>query len=91
MDGIVREVKAEMLERRVKLRMNGKEWEVGQLLFADDTAFVVDSSKKLRRMIESFARVCTRRKLKENGGKSKVMVYERGLEGCEPIRVGLKN
>ena len=36
----------------------------------------------------SFARVCTRRKLKVNVGKSKVVVYERGLEGCEPIRCG---
>ena len=61
MDGVVREVKAEMLERGVKLRRNGREWEVGQLLFADDTALVADSSEKLRRMIESFTRVCTRR------------------------------
>ena len=26
MDGVVREVKAEMLERGVKLRRNGREW-----------------------------------------------------------------
>ena len=38
--------------------------------FADDTALDVDSSEKLRRMIESFVRVCTRRKLKVNVGKS---------------------
>ena len=58
------------------------------MFFADDTALVEDSSEKLRRIIESFARVCTRRKLKVNVGKSKVVVYERGLEGCELIRCG---
>ena len=77
MDGVVREVKAEMLKNGVKLRMNGREWEIGLLLFADDTALVADSSEKLRRIIESFARVCTRRKLKVNVGKSKVVMYER--------------
>ena len=88
MDGVVREAKAEMLERGVKLRRNGREWEDGQMLFADDTALDANSSEKLRRMIGSFARLCTRRKLKVNVGKSKVVVYERGLEGCEPIRCG---
>ena len=91
MDGVVREVKAEMLERGVKLRRNGREREVGQLLFADDTALVADSSEKLRRMVESFTRVCRRRKLKVNVGKSKVVVYERGWEGGNQYVVGLKN
>ena len=59
MDGVVREVKTEKLERGVKLRMNRGEWEVRQLLFADDTALGVDASKKLKWAIENFARVCT--------------------------------
>ena len=67
--------------------MNGREWKVGQLLFADDIALVADSREKLRRMIESFARVCTRRKLKVNVGKSKVVVYERGLERLSLIHI----
>ena len=60
------------------------------MLFADDTTLVADSSENMRRMIESFGRVCSRRKLKVNVGKSKVVVYERGLEGCELIRCGTK-
>ena len=58
------------------------------MFFADDTALVADSSEKLKRMIERFATMCTRRKLKVNVGKNKEVVYERGLEGCEPMRCG---
>ena len=41
-----------------------------------------DSEEKLRLMVEWFAEVCKRRKLKVNAGKSKVMVLngEKGLE-----------
>ena len=74
MDGVVREVNERVLGRGAKLKgRNGLTWEVNQLLFADDTALVADSEKKLRRLVNEFGRVCERRKLKVNVAKSKVM------------------
>ena len=48
-------------------------FEINQLLFADDTALVADSEQKLCRLMSEFGRVCERRKLRVNVGKSKVM------------------
>ena len=52
---------------------NGDRFEINLLLFADDTALVADSEEKLWRLVSEFGRVCERRKLKVNVGKSKVM------------------
>ena len=74
MDGVVREVNARVLGRGLRLKdENGLEWELNQLLFADDAVFVADSEEKLQRLVTDFGRVCERRKLKVNVGKSKVM------------------
>ena len=55
------------------LSANGGRFEINQPLFADDTALVADSEKKLCRLVSEFCRVCKRRKLRVNVGKSKVM------------------
>ena len=55
------------------LSANGGRFGVNQLLFADDTALVADSEKQLCRLVSEFGRVCERRKLRVNVGKSKVM------------------
>ena len=55
------------------LSANGGKFEINQLLFADDTALVADKEDKLCRLVSEFGRVCERRKLKVNVGKSKVM------------------
>ena len=52
--------------------MNGGRFEKNQQSFADDTALVADS-EKLCRLVSEFGRVCERRKLRVNVGKSKVM------------------
>ena len=52
---------------------NGGRFEIHQLLFADDTALVAHSDEKLCRLVSEFGRVCERRKLRVNVGKSKVM------------------
>ena len=44
-----------------------------QLLFAHDTALVADSEEKLCRLVSEFGRLCERRMLRVNLGKSKVM------------------
>ena len=63
------------------LNANGGIFQINQLLFADDTALVADS-EKLYRLVSKFGRVCERRKLRVNVGKSKVMRCSRsGNEG----------
>ena len=56
-----------------RLSANGGRFERNQLLFADDTALVADSEEKLCRLVSEFGRVCKRRMLRVNVGKSKVM------------------
>ena len=55
------------------LSVNGGKFQINQLLFADDTALVADSEEKLCRLVSVFGRVCKRRNLRVNVGKSKVM------------------
>ena len=74
MDGVVREVNVTVLVKGLELlSANGGRFEINQLLFADDTALVADSEAKLCRLVSKFGRVCERRKLRVNAGKSKVM------------------
>ena len=74
MDGVVREMDERLLGRGAKLKGRNKlSWEVNQLLFANATALVADSEKKLRRSMNEFGRVCERCKLKVNLAKSKEM------------------
>ena len=65
------------------LSVNGGRFEINQLLFADDTTLVTDSEKKLCRLVSEFGRVCKRRKLRVNVGKSKVMRCSRYGKGIE--------
>ncbi len=46
-------------------------------LFADNTALMAESERELQRVVDQFHNVCSRRKLRVNAGKSKVMVFER--------------
>ena len=82
-DGVVREVNAQVLGRGLKL-VDGSdnEWELNQLLFANDTVVVADSERKLCQLVTEFGRVCERRKLRVNVGKSKVMRCTRNEDGA---------
>ena len=74
MDGVVREVNVRVLGKGLELlSANGGRFEINELLFADDTALLADSEEKLCRFVSEFGRVCERRKLRMNEGKSKVM------------------
>ena len=78
MDGVVREVNVRVLGKEQELlSANGGRFEINQLLFADDKALVADSEEKLCRLVSEFGRVCERRKLRVNEGKSKVMRFSR--------------
>ena len=75
------------------LSENGGRCELIQLLFAYDTAPVVDLEEKLSRLMSEFGRVCEIKKFRENVGKSKVMRCSRNGNGgrkhvilnCEPF------
>ena len=74
MDGVVRGVNVRVLGKGFKLlNWNGSRFKINQLLFADDTALVADLEEKLCRLVSEFGRLCERRKLRVNVGKSKVM------------------
>ena len=68
------------------LSVNGRRFEINQLLFADDTALMADSEEKFCRLVSEFGRVCERRKLRVNVGKSKVMRCSRYGNG-DPMHV----
>ncbi len=85
----MREIHARMLGRGLSLvNADGREWNLSQLLFADDTALVADSEGRMRQLKE-FGRMCKRRKLKVNESKSKVMKCSRLVDG-KRINVALK-
>ena len=70
MAGVVREGMTRVMERETDRIMNGEdqEWEVNQILSADDTALVADSEEKLRSLVKEFGRGG---RLKVNVGKVK--------------------
>jgi hypothetical protein len=73
-DGVVGEVNARVLERGAALMSgSGGEWQLHQILYADDIALVADEGCKLHRLVSEFGRVCERCKLSVNVAKSKVM------------------
>ena len=89
MKSVVREVNVMVLGKGLELlSANGGTFEINQLLFADDTAPVADS-EKLCTLVSEFGRVCERRKLRVNLGKSKVMRCSRYGNG-DPMHVILK-
>ena len=96
MNGVVREVNVRMLGKGLELLgANGGRIDINQLLFADDTALVADSEEKLSGLMSEFERVCKRRTLRVNFGKSKAMRcsrYENGgrmhvILNFEPLEV----
>ena len=60
----------------------GREWRLPRLFYTEDFVLCGELEKDLRAMVEGFVKVCSRRVLKVNAVKSKVMVLngEQGLE-----------
>ena len=84
MVGVMKKVKMGIVRRRVRFLEDGKECRLPGLLYANDLVQCDESEEDLRAIMGRFAEVCRRRGLKDNAGKSKVMVLnvEEGLE-CE--------
>ena len=77
MDSVVREVNARVLGKGLELlSAPGGGCEINQLLFADVYCLVADSDEKLWRLLSEFVRVCDRRKLRVNVGKSECWSVE---------------
>lgn len=55
------------------INLNGSNWEVSVLLFADNTLLIADSKEKLRDFVNQFENICQEKGLKINPAKSKVM------------------
>ena len=78
MAGVVRAVNVRVLAKRLQLlSANGSRFEINEQLFADDSALLADLEFKLFRPLSKFGRICERRKLRVNVGKSKVMMCSR--------------
>ncbi len=52
----------------------------GDLSAVATLVLLTENEGMLQRTVDEFERVCKRRKLKVNAGKSKVMVFERARE-----------
>ena len=79
MDGAVREINVGVLGKGLELlSANGGRFEINQLFIS---TIVADSEEKLCRLVSEFGRVCERRNLRVNGGKSKVMRCSRYGDG----------
>ena len=63
MDVVVLEVNVRVLGKELEqMSANGSRFEINQLLFADDTALVAASAKKLCRLVSEFGRICERKR-----------------------------
>ncbi len=73
MDGCIREMKVGLWELGAGLNVRGVEQPLVAGLYADDTMLLIESEGMLQRIVDESDRVCKRKKLKVNTGKSKVM------------------
>ncbi len=80
MDGCIRGTKVGVRDLGATLNVRGVEQPLVAGLYADDTVLLAESEGMLQRIVDEFDRVCKRRKVKVNAGKSKVMVFERARE-----------
>ena len=75
------EVNGRVLRRGLELlSVNCARFEINHIL-KDDTALLADSEEKLCGLVSEFGRVCERRKLRLNVGKSKVVRCSRYVNG----------
>ena len=77
MDGCMREIKVKIRNVDTRLKINGMGWSVVASVFADDTVLFAESEEELQKTVDEFYSIYTRKKLKVNAGKSKVIVFKR--------------
>ena len=85
MDAMMEVVKMGIRRRGVRFLEDCREWRLTVLLYADEFVECGESEEDLRAMVGRFAEVCTRKGLKVNAGKRKVML----LNGEERLECGV--
>ncbi len=92
MDVRIRGMKVGIWDLGARLNVRGVEQPVVAVLCADDTVLLAESKGMLQRIVDKYNKVCKRRKLMLNAGKSKVIVFERvrgqTINFAKPYRVG---
>ena len=76
----MKEIQGRAVDVGVPMTCDGNEWKLPVLLFADDTVLMSDNELELQGLVTEFGTVCSKRNLKVNVAKSKVMVFERGAD-----------
>ncbi len=71
---VKREVKVGVWNVGDNLNVKGVEQPSVVGLYVDDTVLLAESERMLQKIVHEFDRICKRRKLKVNAGKSKVIV-----------------
>ena len=87
---VMKEFKMGMGRRRMRFQEEGRECRLSGLLYAEDLVLYAESEEDMRAIVGRFIKVCSRRYLKVNAGKSKVMflgrekglVYEVSVKAC---------
>ncbi len=80
MDGCIREMKVRVQDLGARLNVRGVEQPLVADLYADDTVLLAETEGMFQRIVDEFDRVCKRRKVKVNAGKSKVMIFKKAKE-----------
>ncbi len=92
MDECIKEMKVSVWDLGATLNVRGVKQPPVARLYVDDTKLLAESEGMLHRIVDEFDRVCKRRQVKVNAGRSKVMVFERAKEHttnfAKPYRVG---
>ncbi len=80
MDGCIGEIKVSVWDLGARLNVRGVEQPLVAGVYADDTVLLAEIDMMLQMIVDEFDRICKRRKLIVNAGKSNVMVFERARE-----------
>jgi hypothetical protein len=78
----MKELMSEVQDEGVRVVDRGIERRIPCLLYADDLVLCGESEESLRKLVESFDRICKRRGLTVNVDKSKVMVMNEENTQC---------
>ena len=74
MDAVMKEVKIWMGRMGVRFMEERREWRLPCLLYTDDLVLCGESEEDLKLMVGIFVEMCSRRGLKVNADKNKVLV-----------------